>query len=203
MTLLEDTPDFTLWHDPTCASLYATWRGYHSSHLTQARYHVIRQHLQVTQSSKLLHDSLLDEDGWETITRWLADDYFRVLATEGLQALAWVLPRDPTALYDTARVVTRLRQPLVDTFTDVQAAYDWLHRWPVTPTKSLSAEPLLTPAAFAAQQLVLAAQQGRAMAPRWEPEFYVKPYYVLDVLVVEAFYYLHSGGLYQVQVRFL
>nr|GEZ65364.1 hypothetical protein [Tanacetum cinerariifolium] len=41
------------------------------------------------------------------------------------------------------------------------------------------------------------------MAPRWEPEFYVKPYYVLDVLVVEAYYYLHSGGLYQVQVRFL
>lgn len=138
MELLENSPNFTLWHDSTCACLYAAWHGYHSASQTQAQYHLIQRHLQLTQSSKLLHDGLLDEDGWAAITRWLADDYFQVLASEGLQALAWVLPRQPAAFYDTARVVTRLPKPLLDTFTDVQAAYDWLHRWPIISNKVLS-----------------------------------------------------------------
>jgi hypothetical protein len=207
MTLLEDAPDFTLWHDASCACLYATWRGYHPARLTQAHYTLIRQQRQRTQSTKLLNDSLLDEDGWAALTRWLADEYFQALAAEGLQALAWVLPRQPAALYDTAWVVARLQQPLADTFTDAQAAYDWLHRWPAVLPKPLAMEPPLTAAAFlllpAAQQVALAAQQGRAMAPRWETDFYVKPYQLLDALVIDVYYHLHSGGLYQVQVRFL
>lgn len=201
MTLLEDFPDFTLWHDATCACLYATWQGAHAPGRTQAQYTLLREHVLATGSRKLLNDGLLDENGWEQVADWIAAQGFRHLAAAGVQAVAWVLPRHPAAFFDTARVLTQVRQPLVDTFTDAQAAYDWLHRWPQAspPGGSLSAAAfLLLPPA---EQVALAAAQGRALTPRWEVEHYVKPYELRNGLRVEVFYHLHSGVFYQVQVQ--
>lgn len=204
MMLLEDFPDFQLWHDATCACLYVTWWGKHSSSLTRAQYSLIRWHLQATRSTKLLNDALLDEDGWAQVTCWLADEGLRRLADDGLQIIAWVLPRHPAAFYDTARVLARVQQPLVNTFTDAQAAYDWLHRWPFATPANLASESLLTPAAFLllppAQQVQFVQQRGQALVPRWEPDFYIKPYWVLDELLVDVYYHLHSGVFYQLQV---
>jgi hypothetical protein len=199
MTLLEDFSDFTLWHDATCACLYATWQGAHTSGRTQAQYTLIRAHVQTTGSRKLLNDGLLDEDGWEQVVDWIAAQGFRHLAAAGVQAVAWVLPRQPAAFFDTARVLAQVRHPLVDTFTDAQAAYDWLHRWPQVPPPAPEQEGARSAAAFLllppAEQVALAAAQGRALAPRWEP-------YELDSgLRVEVFYHLHSGVFYQVQVQ--
>lgn len=204
MTLLEDTPTFTLWHDASCACLYATWHGKHTSSLTRGQYDLIRWHVRVTSSTKLLNDSLLDEDGWSNLTQWLAKDAFRLLAQDGVQLVGWVLPRHLGALYDTARVLAQLTQPLVDTFIDVQAAYDWLHRWPfVTP--AAASEVSLTAAAFLllapTEQVTLTQQQGQPLAPRWEPEYYVKPYRMLDSLLVEVYYQVHSGVFYQVKTQ--
>lgn len=205
MTLLEDFPDFTLWHDPTCACLYATWQGQHAVGRTQAQYTLLREHAQQTGSRKLLNDGLLDENGWSQIVDWIACDGFRRLAEAGVQAVAWVLPRHPTAFYDTVRVLAQLRQPLVDTFTDAQAAYDWLHRWPQAPPTAPPLSKALSSAAFAllppAQQVALAAAQGRALAPRWEANYYVKPYELHPDLRVEVFYHLHSGVFHQVHIQ--
>jgi hypothetical protein len=199
MTLLEDFSDFTLWHDATCACLYATWQGAHAPARTQAQYTLLREHVLATGSRKLLNDGLLDEDGWEQVANWIATQGFRI------EAVAWVLPRHPAAFFDTARVLAQVSHPLVDTFTDAQAAYDWLHRWPqespAAPWQqgvgSVGAFLLLPPA----EQVALAAAQGRALAPRGEGEYYIKPYELGSGLRVEVIYHLHSGVLYQVQVQ--
>lgn len=205
MTLLEDFPDFTLWHDATCACLYATWLGMHESRRTMAQYTLIQEHVRTTNSRKLLNDGLHDEDGWAGVADWIAVHGFQRLAEAGLQAVAWVLPRQPAAFYDTARVLAHLRQPLVDTFTDAQAAYDWLHRWPQATPPSPQAGGGLSAAAFlllpAAQQVALAAEQGHTLAPRWEADYYIKPYELANGLRVEVVYHLHSGVFYQVRVR--
>jgi hypothetical protein len=205
MTLLEDFPDFTLWHDATCACLYATWQGTHAPGRTQAQYTLLREHVLATSSHKLLNDGLLDENGWEQVAGWIATQAFRRLAAAGVQAVAWVLPRHPAAFFDTARVLAQVRQPLVDTFTDAQAAYDWLHRWPQVPSSTPWGEGARSAAAFLllppAEQVALAAAQGRALAPRGEVEYYIKPYELHNGLRVEVFYHLHSGVLYQVQVQ--
>jgi hypothetical protein len=205
MTLLEDFPDFKLWHDSTCACLYATWQGVHAPGRTQAQYILLREHVRDTGSSKLLNDGLLDEDGWAQVADWVATHGFRHLAEAGVQAVAWVLPRQPAAFYDTVRVLAQVRQPLVDTFTDAQAAYDWLHRWPQIPPAAPLPGGLLSAAAFLllppTQQVGMAAAQGRALAPRWETDYYIKPYELPGRLRVEVFYHLHSGVFYQVRVQ--
>lgn len=205
MTLLEDFSDFTLWHDITCACLYATWQGAHAPGRTKAQYTLIREHAQCTGSRKLLNDGLLDEDGWEQVADWIAAHSFRSLDAVGVQAVAWVLPRHPAAFFDTARVLAQVRQPLVDTFTDAQAAYDWLHRWPQVSPTDPPLDGMLSAAAFLllppAEQVVLASGEGRALAPRWEVDYYIKPYELGSGLRVEVFYHLHSGVFYQVRVQ--
>lgn len=84
MTLLENFPNFVLWHDASCACLCATWSGKHAGELTRVQYNLIRWHLRQTGSSKLLNDSLLDEYGWSLVTDWLADECFRHIAEDGL-----------------------------------------------------------------------------------------------------------------------
>lgn len=207
LTLLAEFSNFTLWHDSSCACLYATWWGEHSSSLTMAQYELIRQHVRQTGSTKLLNDSLQDGDGWAEAAGWIAHEGFDRLVEDGLQVVAWVLPRQPAALCDTARVLAQMRQLLVDTFTDAQAAYDWLHRWPAASCLPAVGESRLTAAAFLllppAQQLALAERQGRALAPHCEQDYYIKPYELLDALRVEVYYHLHSGVFYQVHTQLL
>ncbi len=206
MTLLENFSDFTLWHDPACACLYASWQGVHAPSRTQAQYTLIREHVRDTVSHKLLNDGLLDEDGWAQAAGWVANQGFQSLAEAGVQAVAWVLPRHPAAFYDTARVLAQLRQPLVDTFTDAQAAYDWLHHWPQRAATFAQSKGQLSAAAFLllppAEQVALATAQGRAMAPRSEAECYIKPYELASGLRVEVLYHVHSGVFYQVRVQY-
>lgn len=171
----------------------------------RAQYRLIHGHAQETKSTKMLNDGLLDEDGWSHVANWLADEGFRQLANVGVQAVAWVLPRHPAAFHDTMQVLARLRRPLVDTFTDAQAAYDWLLRWPTASAAPLPSNPQLLAANFvwlpAAEQVNLASHHGRALTPQWEPDFYVKPYELPDGLVVEVAYHLHSGLFHQVRIR--
>ncbi|TVT40637.1 hypothetical protein FNT36_14305 [Hymenobacter setariae] len=139
MLLLEDSPPFLLTHNPADACLYASWRGPHTGEVTRQHYAQILQHARATQSTKLLNDALLDENGWNEIIGWLAEEYFLQLAKVGIQAIAWVLPSNPQAFCDTYQVLKRLQQPLVDTFTDAEAAYRWLHcpvvAGPIAPAK--------------------------------------------------------------------
>lgn len=209
MTLLEDLPHFSLWHDPNCACLYATWRGRHPGYLTRMQYNLIYWHLCATGSKHLLNDSLLDEDGWQEAADWVANEGFARLAQQGLQVVAWVLPQHTGAFYDTIKIISHLREPRVDTFADAQAAYDWLHRqyWAERPAATTPLPSPLTVAAFLAlphaEQLRLIDQQGRAQVPRWEADYYVQPYQLPTELLVELCYHAHSGVLYRVRARSL
>jgi len=132
MTTLIESPHFELVHDPTYACLYATWQGPHDAPVTQVNYELIFWFVRRTRSTKLLNDCLLDQNGWQQLTSWLTQNCFPRLAQEGLTAVAWVLPRDVQALGDTRKVLALLEQPLVGTFDDPEAAYNWLHQWPKT-----------------------------------------------------------------------
>ncbi|RZL15659.1 MAG: hypothetical protein EOO62_03405 [Hymenobacter sp.] len=209
MQLLEDFPHFSLWHDPSCDCLYASWWGEHTGIVTRVQYDLIRWHLRVTSSTKLLNDSLLDQNGWSQVTCWLANDGLRLLARDGLQIIAWVLPQHAGAFFDTARVLAQAKEPLIDTFTDAQAAYDWLHRWPLGPSTAPTPTSLLSMSAAKFlllapnEQLETVKQMGRPLAPRWEPDYYVKPYHLLDTLLVEVYYQLHSGVFQRLQAQLI
>jgi hypothetical protein len=125
--LLEESPHFTLGHEPATACLYASWQGRHTSEPTRADYQLILRQVRATHSTRLLNDCLLDEDGWRELINWLAEDYFKHLAKAGIRAVAWVLPKNPQAFCATYQVLTRVQQPLIDTFADPEAAYRWLH----------------------------------------------------------------------------
>lgn len=126
MLLLEKSPHFSLSYDQKARCLYACWQGHHTGELTRANYEAVLRQVRATQSTQLLNDGTLDENGWSELTEWLADFLFKELAQAGIQAIAWVLPYNPDAFYDTFQVLHRLEQPLVDTFADVEAAYYWL-----------------------------------------------------------------------------
>jgi len=130
MTTLLESPQFDLLYDPDCACIYATWRGPHSLARTQANYELISGNMQATHSKRLLNDTLLDQDGWQELTNWIAQDCFHHLAQQGLVMVAWVLPRNREALCAARRVLDKITEPLVETFDDAEAAYVWLHRWP-------------------------------------------------------------------------
>jgi hypothetical protein len=171
------------------------------------QYGLVLWHLQATNSRKLLNDSLLDEDGWQQAADWLATQGFEQLASAGLQVVAWVLPRNLGAFYDTSRVLAILKRPLVETFTDAQAAYDWLQRLPPVADADTAHSPLpqLTVAGFLtlsnAEQHRCVEQLGQPQLPRWEADYYVQPYYLPPDLQVEFYYHAHSGVLYQVQAH--
>lgn len=126
---LVTSPRFELLHDPSCACLYATWRGRHEPTITRTGYELIGHFTHLTRTTKLLNDSLLDEDGWHELTTWLAHKGFQQLADAGLLTVAWVLPRNLEALRDTQHLLHAMQLPTVDTFWDAEAAYTWLHRW--------------------------------------------------------------------------
>ncbi|WP_213019301.1 hypothetical protein [Hymenobacter sp. BT559] len=86
--------------------------------------------MQTTHSKRLLNDTLLDQDGWQELTNWIAQDCFQHLAEQGLTLAAWVLPRNREALYAARKVLDNIMEPLVETFDDAEAAYAWLHQWP-------------------------------------------------------------------------
>jgi hypothetical protein len=132
MNTLVETPQFDLLHDPAYACLYATWRGPHSLPRTQANYELILGGVQATHSQKLLNDTLLDHDGWQELTNWIAQDCFPHLAKQGVLTVAWVLPRNGKALYAARKVLDKLTEPLVETFGDAEAAYTWLQQWPMS-----------------------------------------------------------------------
>jgi hypothetical protein len=142
MTTLIESPHFILEHDPDCACLYATWQGHHDALHTHAHYEAILHFVSNTRSRKLLNDGLLDQNGWKELSNWIACACFHQLSCEGLVAAAWVLPRDRQALYDTRVLLNSINRPLIETFWDAEAAYKWLHQWPMRTNNTSALAPL-------------------------------------------------------------
>lgn len=93
-------------------------------------YTEILQQVHQLKCLKLLNDSSEDQDGWSELTTWLANSCFPELSQSGIQAVAWVLPKDVQAYRHTQQVLALTKVPLVDVFQDVDAAHEWLQKWP-------------------------------------------------------------------------
>jgi hypothetical protein len=127
METLLDTADFTLQHDPAQHWLYATWRGPHPGRSVQARCTTILEQVVLTKSVKILNDGSLDLDGWGELVPWLRQEYFQLLAANGVVAVAWVMPDNLCARAHMNQVLSTITCPLVDVFADAELAYRWLH----------------------------------------------------------------------------
>ena len=135
MRVLHQTATFSLTHDPVHNWLYSQWTGVNSMAIARAECEVILAHARRLKCTKLLNNSLADEDGWAGLIGWVAESFIEQLAQEGILAIAWVLPTHSYALCTTQKVLHKYtllgrKKPLVDVFLDVESAYSWLMRWP-------------------------------------------------------------------------
>lgn len=133
MQTLFENADLTITYDYERDWLYTAWRGERTSEASLQYCRLLLEQVRATGSTCLLNDSSQDLDGWSEITRWLGQDFLHTLLTSGVSAVAWVLPRSLRARADVNQVMTQQAQagaswPAVDTFTDVEAAYEWLLR---------------------------------------------------------------------------
>jgi len=130
MLLLFQEEGFLLLHDPLPNWLYASWMGQHTPEAMRHNYGVILQQARQLACTKLLNDSIEDYDGWSDLSAWLAQNCFPELAKSGIQAVAWVLPVNEKAFRDVQRVITSVKEPLIDIFRDIESAHNWLLKWP-------------------------------------------------------------------------
>jgi hypothetical protein len=126
MQTLFDIPGITIAHDSANRWLHVTWRGEHSEESSMAGCAMILNKVRQTRSVAILNDSSQVLDGWSEAVRWVAQEFFHALADNGIEAIAWVTPRDWLARTDSERVLSYTTRPLVDTFEDTESAYSWL-----------------------------------------------------------------------------
>ncbi len=130
MQTLFEQPGFTILHDTANCWLYVTWQGKHSGQSSQVCCEAILKQVRATNSRKILNDGSLDLDGWGDVVAWIGQDFFDLLADEGVVAVAWVVPRNLRALTDVNKVMMAVTRPAVSTFADTEAAYNWLDKSP-------------------------------------------------------------------------
>lgn len=135
MLVLHQTATFSLTHDSVHNWLYSQWTGINSTAVARAECEVILACVRHLKCTKLLNNSLADEDGWAGLVSWVAESFIEQLAQEGILAIAWVLPTHSYALCSTQKVLQKYtllgrKKPLIDVFLDVESAYAWLMRWP-------------------------------------------------------------------------
>lgn len=126
MQTLFDIPGITIAHDPANRWLHVTWRGEHNEDSSMASCAMILNKVRQTQSTAILNDSSQVLDGWSEVVRWVAQEFFHALADNGIEAIAWVVPKDWPARIDSERVLSYTTRPLVDSFEDIESAYSWL-----------------------------------------------------------------------------
>lgn len=128
-TLFEDS-DLTITYDHDHDWLLTAWRGTRTADASVAYCQLLLEKVRSTRSTCVLNDSSQDLDGWGEMTRWLGQNFFHTLTSSGVSAVAWVLPRNLRARADVNQVMTQAGAdwPTVDTFADVESAYEWLLR---------------------------------------------------------------------------
>ncbi|SET91908.1 hypothetical protein [Hymenobacter actinosclerus] len=126
METLFESPRFVISYDEANGWLHLLWQGHHNETESKAYGQKIVEKVRLTGATRVLNDATLDQDGWGELTRWIALDFMGQLAEAGIVAAAWVLPENLKARADVLRVLAQVSCPLIDTFVDVEAAYNWL-----------------------------------------------------------------------------
>lgn len=130
MQTLFERPGFAILHDTDHCWLYVTWQGKHTGQSSQTCCEAILEQVRATSSHKILNDGSLDLDGWGDVVAWVGQDFFDLLADEGVVAVAWVVPYNLRALTDVHKVLAAITRPAVSTFADTEAACTWLDKSP-------------------------------------------------------------------------
>ncbi|UOR05965.1 hypothetical protein MUN82_02410 [Hymenobacter aerilatus] len=123
---LLETPDFAISHDAAHHWLYVAWRGEYNAVAAITGCLLILRHIEATRAQKILNDSSQMLDGWNEVTRWVGEEFFQQLASQGVAAVAWVKAHDWPAQAAIDKAMQYVTQPLVDTFDDTVTAYRWL-----------------------------------------------------------------------------
>ena len=126
MQTLFEQPGFSILYDADNCWLYVTWQGRHTGPASRECCEAILKQVHATRSSKILNDGSLDLDGWGDIASWVGQDFFDLLADNGVLAVAWVMPHNLRGLTDVNKVLAAITRPMVGTFADMEAAYSWL-----------------------------------------------------------------------------
>lgn len=128
-------------HDAAHECLLVEWHGEHNNAQKQAGCLTVAEHVRATRSKRMLVDGSHDMDTWASAVCWLSTEYLEILVGNGLQALAWVLPRYLRARADANEVIRLFHQSavyfsqrlLTDNFQDVEAAHSWLFKVALPP----------------------------------------------------------------------
>ncbi|RFP66859.1 hypothetical protein D0N36_01875 [Hymenobacter lapidiphilus] len=126
METLFESPHLIINYDAANGWLHLLWQGHHEEVDSKAYYLEILEKIRLTRATRVFNDATLDEDGWGELTRWIAQDLMHQVAEAGVVAVAWVLPENLQARADVHKVLAQVNCPLIDTFVDAEAAYNWL-----------------------------------------------------------------------------
>ena len=134
MQVLTEILGVTIAQDAAKQCLSTTWHGTHNGRQKKICCLTILQKVRETGSVRILSDSSQDLDGWHEIVQWLGNEYYTELQTNGIRALAFVVPHNLKAHTDLNNALATIRTSErpnrkrieIDTFTDVEAAYLWL-----------------------------------------------------------------------------
>lgn len=137
MQTLFEKPGITIMYDIVTKWLYVTWRGEHDDQSSLAGCVTILNKIRQTKSNKILNDSSQVLDGWSEVVRWIGQEFFQALADEGVVAIAWVTAHDWPARADINKVIGYTTRPIVDTFEDIESAYNWLRAVPDKPSREM------------------------------------------------------------------
>jgi len=106
--------------------IYANWKGYVDIHQVKQGGEQVLAALKHYQCTGLINDNRELFGSWTQAIKWLGDDYMPRLLDAGLQKIAFIYAKDPSARYSVDRFLEINDQYTGQTFEDFRTAEDWL-----------------------------------------------------------------------------
>jgi LytTr DNA-binding domain len=106
--------------------LYLNWKGYVSVSQVKEGVEEILEVLKTHYCTRLLNDNRELFGSWTQSIRWLETDFMPRAIALGLEKIAFIYSRDPSARYSVDRFLEVNDQYSAQTFHDYRTAEDWL-----------------------------------------------------------------------------
>jgi hypothetical protein len=106
--------------------LYLNWKGYVSVSQVKEGVEKILEVLKTHYCTRLLNDNRELFGSWTQSIRWLETDFMPRAIALGLEKIAFIYSRDPSARYSVDRFLEVNDQYSAQTFHDYRTAEDWL-----------------------------------------------------------------------------
>jgi hypothetical protein len=127
------TQGLEVYHDAVRGWLYTRWLGQHTEASMQQAITAICACMRGRPYTKVLsdHSGLVGE--WPAGSPWAMQTYFDYLAAQGVTYFAWVYNEQNDNLPAMQQTLAQVVRPVVASFPDVAAAYEWLQHCPTSP----------------------------------------------------------------------